>query len=209
MSQTSSAKTKVRQAISVVRAWLGTNPKTGTDYLPSGLTAAAAGRYRIDDILIDAELFRRLRVRGLARGADGIGDLCAALDLITGRRFDLPTARQGAAGGYGWLIDEDARLDLEYAAMIVDVAHTVATHYLGAWRPELAEAAAQVALKAGSYEDVPLLDLVAACDAQNKRAEADAHVARMLTNHDAEVEEDLPPRTAEILFRRQWTDRPG
>jgi hypothetical protein len=202
-------KTKVRQAISVVRAWLGSNPKTGTDYLPSGLTAAAAGRYRIDDILIDAEIFRRLRVRGLARGADGIADLCAALDLVTGRPFDLPTSRQGSAGGYGWLIDEDARLDLEYAAMIVDVAHTVATYYLGAGRPEHAEAAAQVALKAGSYEDVPLLDLVAACDAQDKRAEADAYVARILANHDAEVEEDLPSRTAEILFRRHWTDRPG
>jgi nucleoid-associated protein YgaU len=202
-------KTKVRQSISVVRAWLGTNPKTGTDYLPSGLTPAAAGRYRIDDIVVDAELFRRLRVRGLARGADGIGDLCAALDLVTGRPFDLPTPRQGTAGGYGWLIDEDARLDLEYAAMIVDVAHTVATHYLGAGRPKLAEMAAQVALKAESYEDVPLLDLVAACDAQDKRAEADAYVARILANHDAEVEEDLPPRTAEILFRRHWTDRPG
>jgi LysM repeat protein len=202
-------KTKVRQSISVVRAWLGTNPKTGTDYLPSGLTSAAAGRYRVDDILIDAELFRRLRVRGLARGVDGIGDLCAALDLVTGRPFDLPPTRQGAAGGYGWLIDEDARLDLEYAAMIVDVAHTVATHYLGAGRPELAEAAAQVALEAGSYEDIPLLDLVAACDAQDKRAEADTYVVRILANHDAEVEEDLPPRTAEILFRRHWTDRPG
>jgi hypothetical protein len=199
-------KTKVRQSISVVRAWLGANPKTGTDYLPSGLTAAAAGRYRIDDVLIDAELFRRLRVRGLARGSDGIPDLCAALDLVTGRPFGLSTPRQGTAGGYGWLIDEDARLDLEYAAMIVDVAHTVATHYLGAGRPELAEPAAQVALRAGTYEDVPLLDLVAACDAQGKRAEADAYVARILANHDADVEEDLPPRTAEILFRRHWTD---
>jgi hypothetical protein len=93
--------------------------------------------------------------------------------------------------------------------MIVDVAHTVATHYLGAGRPELAAAAAEVALKAGSYDDVPLLDLVAACDAQDKRAEADAYIARILANHDAEVEEDLPPRTAEILFRRHWTDRPG
>jgi hypothetical protein len=93
--------------------------------------------------------------------------------------------------------------------MIVDVAHTVATHDLGAGRPELAEAAAQVALEAGSYEDIPLLDLVAACDAQDKRAEADTYVVRILANHDAEVEEDLPPRTAEILFRRHWTDRPG
>ena len=200
-------KTKVRQSISVVRAWLGTDPETGADYLPSGLTAAAAGRYRIDGILVDAELFRRLRVRGLARGADGIADLSAALDLVTGRPFDLPALRHGAAGGYSWLVDDNARLDHEYAAMIVDVAHTVATHYLGAGRPEFSAAAAEVALKAESYEDVPLLDLVAACDAQDKRAEADAHIARILANHDAEVEEDLPPRTAEILFRRQWTGR--
>ncbi|TFV52076.1 LysM peptidoglycan-binding domain-containing protein [Blastococcus sp. TF02A_35] len=200
-------KTKVRQSISVVRAWLGTDPETGADYLPSGLTAAAAGHYRIDGILTDAELFRRLRVRGLARGADGIGDLCAALDLVTGRPFDLPAPRYGAAGGYSWLVDDNVRLDLEYAAMVVDVAHTVATHYLADGQPQLAAAAAEVALKASSYEDVPLLDLVAACDAQDKRAEADAYVARILANHDAEVEEDLPPRTAEILFRRQWTDR--
>ncbi|WP_231558442.1 hypothetical protein [Modestobacter caceresii] len=33
-------ETKVRQSISVVRAWLGTDPATGADYLPSGLTAA-------------------------------------------------------------------------------------------------------------------------------------------------------------------------
>ncbi|WP_236832889.1 hypothetical protein [Blastococcus sp. KM273128] len=198
-------KTKVRQSISIVRAWLGTDPATGRDYLPSGVTAGGVGRYRIDDVLIDAELFRRLRVRGLARGVDGIADLRAALDLVTGRPFDLPTSRQGAPGGYSWLVEENSRLDHEYAAMTVDVAHTVATHHLAAGEPELAAAAAHVALKAGSYEDVPLLDLVAACDAQGNRAEADAYVARILANHGAEVEEDLPPRTAEILFRRQWT----
>ncbi|MDT0276058.1 LysM peptidoglycan-binding domain-containing protein [Blastococcus goldschmidtiae] len=200
-------KTKVRQSISIVRAWLGVNPATGADYLPSGVTAGGVGRYRIDDVLIDAELFRRLRVRGLACGVDGIADLRAALDLVTGRPFDLPASRQGSPGGYSWLVEENSRLDHEYAAMIVDVAHTVATHHLAAGKPELAAAAAHVALKAGSYEDVPLLDLVAACDAQGNRAEADAYVARILANHDAEVEEDLPPRTAEILFRRQWINR--
>lgn len=200
-------KTKVRQSISVVRSWLGRDPVTGADYLPSGLTAAAGGRYRVEGILIDAELFRRLRVRGLARGADGVADLQAALDLVTGPPFDLPLLRQGAAGGYSWLIDENARLDHEYAAMIVDVAHIVATHFLGAGRPELAQAAAGVALKAGSHEDVPLLDLVAACDVQGNQAEANAYVARILANHDAEVEEDLPPRTADILFRRQRLGR--
>ena len=35
-------KTKVRQSISIVRAWLGTSPATGGDYLPSGVTAGGA-----------------------------------------------------------------------------------------------------------------------------------------------------------------------
>jgi hypothetical protein len=130
------------------------------------------------------------------------------LDLVAGRPVDLPTPRQVIAGGYGWLIDEDTRLDLEYAAMIVDVAHTFATHYLGAGQPEFAEAAAQVALRAG-----PTRTLQCSTSSQpatpRTRAEADAYVARILANHDAEVEEDLPPRTAEILFRRHWTDRAG
>jgi hypothetical protein len=198
------AKTKVRQAIAVVRAWLGIDPTTGRDYLPTAAADGQAGRYRIDGILIDAELFRRLRLRGQARGADGIPYLQLALDLVTGEPFDhLPAPRPGSPGGYSWLIDGNIRLDHEYAAMIVDVAHTVATHHLAAGNPARAAAAARVALTAGSFEDVPLLDLVAACDAQGHRAEADAYVARILANHDAEVEEDLPPRTAEILFRRQ------
>jgi hypothetical protein len=82
----------------------------------------------------------------------------------------------------------------------------VATHHLAAGEPELAAAAAQVALDAGSKEDAPLLDQVAACDAQDKRLEANEFIHRILANHDAEVEEDLPPRTAEVLRRRQWLD---
>lgn len=194
-------KTKVRQAISVVRAWLGTAPD-GSDYLPSGLTAAAGGRYRITDALVDADLFRRLRSRGTARGMEGMTDLSAALGLVSGCPLDVLTHRARTAGGYSWLVDDSFRLDHELAAAVVDVAHVVATFHLGSGEPERAAAAAQVALRAGSFEDVPLLDLVAACDALGNHAEADAYVARILHNHDAEVEEDLPPRTAEILFRR-------
>jgi len=43
-------------------------------------------------------------------------------------------------------------------------------------------------------EDVPLRDLVAECDAQGHRAEADAYVQRILANHDAEVKKVLSPR---------------
>lgn len=191
-------KSRVRQSVMIVRKWLGKNPVTGEDYLPSA-TAPGYAAYRIEDCLLDAELFRRLRLRGLARGKDGIEDLWAALRLVTGEPFG-----ERRSEGYAWLAENP--LNHIYAAMIVDVAHTVATHHLAAGEPERAADAAQVALDAGSMEDVPLLDQVAACDAQDNRLEANEFIQRILANHDAEVEEDLPPRTAEVLRRRQWLD---
>ena len=195
-------KTKARQSISIVRHWLGINERTGREYLPKGVVAGLPSPYRLEDGLLDAELFRRLRLRGTARGADGIADLRAALDLVLGIPFS-----ERRPEGYGWLAENP--LDHVYAGMIVDVAHIVATHHLAAGEPELAVSAAQVALRAGSSEDVPLLDLVAACDAQDNCAEADAYIKRILANHDAEVEADLPPRTAEVLHRRQWLGKTG
>jgi hypothetical protein len=195
-------KTKLRQSITIARSWLGTNPVTGHEYLPLGFAAGQVGTYRIEDALVDAELFRRLRIRGVVRGTEGIPDLRAALDLVAGVPFDPQSRRPD---GYTWL--NDPPLDHEYVGMIVDVAHLVATQHLAAREPQLAATAAQTALKAGSSDDVPLLDLVAACDAQDNRGEADSYVKRILANHDAEVEEDLPPRTAEILFRRQRLNR--
>ncbi|HEX8093476.1 AfsR/SARP family transcriptional regulator [Jatrophihabitans sp.] len=191
------SKTKARQSISIVRQWLGISQRTGREHLPKGIGAGLANPYHLEDVLVDAELFRRLRLRGTARGTDGIPDLRAALHLVAGVPFS-----DRRPEGYRWLADN--ALDHIYAGMIVDVAHIVATHHLAAGEPELAASVAHIALKAGSSEDVPLLDLVAACDAQGNRAEADAYIKRILANHDAEVEEDLPPRTAEILHRRQW-----
>jgi nucleoid-associated protein YgaU len=200
-------KTKVRQSIFHVRKWLGHDPDTGADYLPSGLHEAAAARYRVTGALIDAELFRRLRARGLARGADGINDLWSALRLVQGPPFtDITQPREGVPGGYAWLADANFRLDHEYSAMIVDLAHTLATHHLAAGEPEAAASAAHVALIGGSYEDVPLLDLVQASLALNKITEAEAYVQQILSNYAVDDEEDLPPRTAEVLFRlrRRW-----
>jgi hypothetical protein len=133
----------------------------------------------------------------VTRRTTGIPDLRAALDLVTGPPFD-----RRRTGGYGWLVDP--ALDHEYLAAIADVAHLLATHHLAAEEPTLAQAASQVALTAGSSEDTVLLDLVAASEAMGNTAEADAYVKRIMTNNDAEVEEDLPPRTAEILRRRRW-----
>jgi hypothetical protein len=190
-------KSKVRTSASQVRKLLGVNPRTGVDYLPRNAGALGAA-YRLDpDLLIDAVLFRRLQVRGLARGAEGIDDLWAALNLVSGIPFS-----HRRPGGYGWLAG--VGLDHEYTAMIVDLAHTVATHHLAAGEPEQAAAAAQVALRAGSSEDAPLLDLAEACQARGERAQAESYIKQIMANHDAQDEEDLPPRTYEILRRRHW-----
>ena len=73
-----------------------------------------------------------------------------------------------------------------------------------AGEPEQAAAAAQVALRAGSSEDAPLLDLAEACQARGERAQAESYIKQIMANHDAEDEEDLPPRTYEVLRRRRW-----
>jgi hypothetical protein len=91
-------KSKLRNAVYIARKWLGPNPATGRDHLPSQKGAQGA-TYRLEDVLLDADLFRRLRVRGQARGGrDGIRDLRAALDLVTGPPFD----QRRPAGTPGW-----------------------------------------------------------------------------------------------------------
>jgi hypothetical protein len=61
-----------------------------------------------------------------------------------------------------------------------------------------------VALRVGARDDQALLDLVAVSHAEGNLAEAGSYVRRIMANHDAEVEEDLPPRTYDILRRHQW-----
>jgi hypothetical protein len=197
-------KPKVRQAVYRVRRWLGVNPDTGEDYLPVARAGAAANAslYRIEGLLTDADLFRRLRLRGVTRGPDGIADLKAALDLVAGPPFD-----QRRPEGYAWLIDTP--VDVEYSAMITDVAHLIATHYLTSGQPHLAMQAAETSLAAAGDGDIALLDLVAACDALGHQAEAAGWIRQILAFHDAEMEEDLPPRTADILHRRKWLNQAG
>ena len=125
---------KARDYVSIVRDWLGTNPRTGTPHLPRARQGPAArtagvGVYQVVDILVDADLFRRLRARGLSRGPDGITDLETALSLVRGRPFD-----QRREGGWAWLFEGD-RLDQQLVCAIVDVAHTLTTAHLRQRRP--------------------------------------------------------------------------
>ncbi len=191
------ATSKVRNLMLGTRGWLGVNPHTGREYLPPNPGEARGGLYLIEGVLCDVELFRRLRIRAAARGVDGMPDLQAALDLVTGVPFEGRRPR-----GYHWVLA--AALDYRYISAIGDVAHTLATHHLTAGEPEAATAAAQAALTAGSTADDVLLDLVAACHARGDTDGGDTYVKKIMRNYEADTEEDIPVRTYEILLRRGW-----
>jgi LysM repeat protein len=185
---------KVRNLMLGARNWLGINPATGREHLPPNAGEDRGGLYVAEGILVDAELFRRLRLRAMTSGPAGITDLRAALDLVTGVPFEAHRPR-----GYGWIAD----LVAHYTGMVADAAHIVATHHLAAGEPEPAAAAAQVALLAGSTADNVLLDLVAACHARGDEHAGNSYVQLIVDNH-GEVEEDIPARTYEILLRHGW-----
>lgn len=94
-------------------------PRTGDPHLPDARKAPAAiargvGVYQVLDLLIDADLFRRLRVRGESGGPDALEDLRKALELVQGRPFD-----RLRDGGWSFLSEGD-RLDQHMICAIVD-----------------------------------------------------------------------------------------
>lgn len=152
---------RVRKDIAVIRAWLGTNPATGQVFVPDARKTRAAGIsgipvYQVEGVLIDADLFRRLRVRGQAAGASGVADLRHALSLVSGE----PLSRLRRGGGI-WLNEGD-RLDQILSFAVVDVAHVVATAAIEAGDLADAREAAEVAMAAAPYEETPRLDYSAA-----------------------------------------------
>lgn len=83
---------RLRTDVGTLRDWLGTNPRSGEPHLPAGDASRAyretgTAGYQVEDLLVDADLFRRLRARGQTRGAEGVDDLLAALRLVTGQPF--------------------------------------------------------------------------------------------------------------------------
>jgi nucleoid-associated protein YgaU len=204
------ARTRARSDIRIARNWLGINPRTGRKHLPDALKsvsgrARGVGVYELEDVLVDAELFRRLRVRGQARGADGMADLSAALNLVSGTPFD-----QLRADGYEWLT-EGARIDQHLICAIVDVAHLVTTQALAAGEIHAARLAAEIAQKAAPYEEIPRLDLVAVRAAEGHLEEAEADLRDHVCNRsdDGGAPDDLSERTQTILRQRQWLGRAG
>ncbi|MGY2702791.1 hypothetical protein [Nocardioides sp. HB32] len=199
---------RVRVDMSQLRRWLGTNPRTGEPYLPKaepGGDPDSPARYKLEGVLCDLDLFRRLRARGQGRGADGIDDLIAALRVVSGEPFtDLRKDH------WNWLLDGD-RWDHIMTSAIVDVGHIVTTHALAAGDRGLALWAAQVAYTASPYDEIAQLDMIQAEKATGDDRKADQDLNDKVFNRrdDDLPPTDLPERTAQVVDDKNWgTHRP-
>lgn len=160
----------IRTSIKTVRDWLGVNPRTGERHLPEATRSRAAiargvAVYQVNDLLVDVDLFERLRRRAVRPGPDGIEDLCAALSLVTGRPFD-----QLRPGGWSWLVDFN--VDNAMVCAVVDVAHALVEHFLTLEEPARARAAAETSLLAAPSDPIPKLDLAAVAHHEGHTKEA-------------------------------------
>jgi len=196
---------RARTGIKKVRDWLGTNPRTGEKHLPDARQSTAAkargvGVYQVDGLLVDADLFRRLRVRGEARGADGITDLYRALTLVGGQPFD-----QLRTGGWSWLHEGD-RLDQHMLCAVVDVAHIVTIFAIKDGDLGRARAAAELAALSAPHEEIPRLDLAAVASAEGHAREAQRILREDVCDRsdDGEAPMELSERTETIIRSHDW-----
>ena len=194
----------MRKHLSILRTWLGKDPATGQLHLPIANQSPAAkerglGLYQLGGILVDIDLFRRLRLRGTVRGPDGLDDLKQALQLVTGVPF---TGQR--KDGWAWLAN-GVRVDQHLVCAIVDVAHTITMAALPD-DPATARAATEKALLAAPYEDTPQLDWAAILRAEGDQAAAQRHLIDHVCNRhdDGEAPEELTPRTEAIVRAPRW-----
>lgn len=200
---------RLRTDIGEVRKWLGTNPRTGKLHLPKADTSDASGvrgsaLYRVEDVLTDWDLFKRLRTRGQRRGADGIDDLITALDLVTGEPFS-----HLRPAGWAWL--NDLRTNDIAQCAIVDTAHIVTAHALEQHDTNLALITVEIACKASPYDEICRLDLACVKDAIGDASGADAIIDREVFNRtdDHQGPLEASERTTSVATNAGWIRRPG
>ena len=159
--------------------------------------------YRLNSgYLLDWHLFRRLRSRGESRGAAGVKDLRAALELVRGVPLD-GAERAYAAGArnpFTWLPESDIYPG-HITSAIVDTAHELAELYLEAGDPTGARWAVQQAWLADPErgDDAPWHDIMRAAHAEGHTAELRNLLGELMRVREAEVPEDLTPVTYALL----------
>jgi len=197
---------RVRVDLHTLRARLGANRAAGRPFIPNANDNPEAHRrnegvYLLEGLLCDANLFRRLRLRGEALGAAGIDDLALALRLVVGAPYEQLRRRGGL-----WL--SGSREDQHLLIGIIDVAHVLATHALAAGDLRRAHAAAELAHAIDPDEITPQLDLAAIAEREGAHAEA-GRLARRATSWldgtgDGPI--DLNDRTSTILRAHRWLE---
>jgi len=203
------AETTARKYVAKARILLGTRPDTGKFYIPKATETPAGiargiGVYQIGGLLVDADLFRRLRLRGDTRGPEGINDYATALRLISGTPFSQMRGSRGA-----WLIQGD-RIDFHLKHAIVDVAHLLATQALATGDTSTARVAVDIARLASPDEETARLDDVAVTTAEGLSEQARRQLLDEVCNRtdDGQPPYDLSDRSRQILARhRDWLSR--
>ncbi|MEV2240155.1 peptidoglycan-binding protein [Micromonospora sp. NPDC049891] len=185
-----------RVAVSKVRRWLGETAE-GTHWLPPN--AGADRLYRLTPgVLLDWQLFRRLRARGEARGVAGIADLRQALELVRGEPLagaELPYS-SGYRNPYTWLPGSDVQPH-NLASAVVDTAHQLVDLYLAVGDTTGARWAVERAWLAdpARLDDHPWIDAMRVARADGRSAELRALLDDLVRTREAEVPEDLSPDT--------------
>lgn len=201
---------RARVEVSHLRKYLGTHPRTGESYLPTApgtreRTENGWTGYTLQGVLFDVDLFRRLRARAQARGADGLPDLVTALHLVRGEPFaDL------RADSWTWMF-EGERLDQEFAAAIIDVAHLIATRTMNDGNLPTARRAAEIALTASPYDEISRLDLAKIAELEGNHAEAAQIRGEGIYRRTDDYRAPLDPseRTEEIVASQRRSARRG
>lgn len=202
------AGSRARTDLGSLRAWLGKDPRSGHEHLPPANRSPAyresgVKTYQVQGVLVDIDLFRRLRARGEARSAEGISDLETALSLIEGAPFSHLRER-----GWSWLLDGE-RLHETIGCAIVDTAHVIVVDALAKDDLATARKAAETACKAAPFDDICRLDLVKVTAAEGHTDAADRmlidDVFNRADDHLPPVE--LPARTRAVTRRQHWDSR--
>ncbi len=182
---------RVRNTVNRLRDWLGEHPDTRQPYVPlmsrtHATKTSGVRAYELQGVLVDADLFRRLRLRGQAKGPAGLDDLRTALSLVTGEPLTGFKDNRG-----NWVYDGE-RVDQQYVVAIADVAHIIATAEHQAGNHLAAREAALIALKADPYGETARLDYQAA-------GGPDLGEPPDLPQSPFPSDEDWPERTRQIV----------